>query len=122
MESIIIKVIFGLIAIILVVNVIKFISDFFSNRKTYTQRAELRTEVNKKVKPYLGSLEKKFQNDENSGDKFGSYVFEMVKDKFPNRDEKLVEKEVCKCCSDYEGAECKEDFCLDGSGISCSKS
>jgi hypothetical protein len=51
-----------------------------------------------------------------------AFVFSVFKDKFSThieKDEKLVEEEICKCCSEYEGAECKESFCLEGSGLSC---
>jgi hypothetical protein len=118
-ENIIVWGIFGFIAIVLVLNFFKFIVDFFSNRKVYTQRAEVYSEVDKEIRPHLISLEKKFENDANAEGSFGSYVFGIFKEKFKGKDEKLVEKAVCKCCSDYEGADCKEDFCLDGSGVSC---
>ena len=121
MDDKIILTVFALLGVILILNVFKFIIDFFSNRREYVEIREVRNEVNQKVKPYLSSLEKKFEHDEESGDKFGVYVYNLVKDKFPNKDEKLVEREVCRCCSEYEKAECKEDFCLEGAGISCNK-
>lgn len=117
----ILLVVFALIGLIIIINMLKFIANFFSNRREYLEVNEVRQEVNQKVKPYLSSLEKKFEHDEHSGDKFGTYVYGLVKDKFPNKDEQLVEREICRCCSDYEGAECKEDFCLEGAGISCHK-
>ncbi len=113
--------IFILIGIILVINILKFILNFFSNQKRYEEIKEVRTEVNKKVKPYLGSLEKKFEKEDIKDKKFGEYVTEQFKDKFKGKNKKLVEKEICKCCDGYLNAECKEDYCLEGSGISCKK-
>ena len=121
MDDKIILIVFALLGVILVLNVFKFIIDFFSNRREYVEVREVRNEVNQKVKPYLSSLEKKFEQDKESGDKFGAYVYKLVKDKFSSKNEKLVEREVCRCCSEYEKAECKEDFCLEGAGISCNK-
>ncbi|SFV64558.1 hypothetical protein MNB_SV-12-1152 [hydrothermal vent metagenome] len=117
----VVLVIFGLIAFILLVNIVQFIANFFRNRKDYSQRAEVYTEINRSIKPNLISLEKKYENDANADGKFGNYVYELFKDKFKGKNEKFVQKAVCKCCSDYEGADCKEDFCLDGSGVSCDK-
>ena len=121
MDNQVILIIFALLGVILLLNTFKFIIDFFSNRREYLEIHEVRSEVNQKVKPYLSSLEIKFKHDEESGDKFGTYVYDLVKDKFSSKNEKLVEREVCRCCSDYEKAECKEDFCLEGAGISCNK-
>lgn len=121
MENRVVLVIFAFIAVILILNTFKFIADFFSNRREYKEINTIRGEVNQKVKPYLGSLEKKFQNDETAEGKFGHYVYGLFKDQFPGKDKEIVEREVCRCCSQYEGAECKEDFCLEGSGISCNK-
>ena len=112
-KSIIIA-IFTLITTILLINLLKFISNFFSNRKKYTQVYDVRAEVNSKIRPRLGSLEQKFEKDKNSGDKFGEYVYTLFKDEFKDKNEKIVKKEICRCCNSYENAECKEDFCLDG--------
>ena len=120
-NNIVVLVIFGLIAFILLINIVQFIANFFRNRKDYTHRAEVFTEINNSIKPNLISLEKKYENDANAEGKFGSYVFELFKDKFKGKNEKFVEKAICKCCSDYAGADCKEDFCLEGSGASCKK-
>jgi len=119
-NNIILLAIFGLIGLILFVNILQFISNFFRNRKDYTQRAEVITEIHKSIKPNLISLEKKYKDDKVDG-RFGSYVHELFKDKFKGKNDKFVEKAICKCCTDYEGAECKEDFCLDSSGIKCDK-
>ena len=118
---IIINVVFAIIAIVLLINLLKFISNFFSNKKRYTEVYDVRTEVNKVVRPRLSSLEKKFESEKKEGEKFGHFVTEAFKDKFKNKNEKLVEKEICRCCNGYENAECKEDYCLEGSGASCNK-
>ena len=118
---IIIKVVFAFIAIILVINIFKFIANFFSNRKRYTEVYDVRTEVNKIVRPRLNSLEKKFESEKREGEKFGHFVTEAFKDKFKSKNEKIVEKEICRCCNGYENADCKEDYCLEGSGVSCTK-
>ncbi len=113
--------IFVLIGIILIINIFKFILNFFSNNRRYEEIKEVKEEVNKKVKPYLTSLEKKFEKENIKDKKFGEYVAEQFKDKIKNKNEKLVEKEICKCCDGYLNAECKEDYCLEGAGISCKK-
>ena len=117
----IIKVVFAFIIVILVINILKFILDFFSNRKRYTEVYDVRTEVNKVVRPRLSALEKKFESEKKEGEKFGQFVTEAFKDKFKDKNEKIVEKEICRCCSGYESADCKEDYCLEGSGVSCTK-
>jgi len=118
---IIIKVVFAFIIIVLVINMLKFISNFFSNRKRYTEVYAVRSEVNKVVRPRLASLEKKFDSEKKEGEKFSNFVSDAFKDKFKNKNEKIVEKEICRCCNGYENADCKEDYCLAGSGASCSK-
>jgi len=106
--------VFTLIALILLINILKFISNFFSNKKRYSEIYDVMVDVNSKIRPRLASLEQKFEHDEESGDKFGKYVYGLYKDEFKGKNEKIVEKEICKCCSGYENAECKEDYCLDG--------
>jgi len=118
-ENPIILYIFGFIALIIVINLFKFLFDFFANRKRYQEAYAVHEEVNTKVRPYLTALEKKFEKDEEAGEKFGTYVFNLFRNKISSKNDQLVEKAICKCCSDYEGAECKEDFCLQGSGASC---
>jgi hypothetical protein len=64
------------------------------------------------------------KSEETDGISFSSYVLGVVKEKLSpliERDEKLVEEELFSTCSAYEGADCKENYCLEGSGISCSK-
>jgi len=129
-STIIISAIFILIALIFLVNFGKIIVNMFTQPKKASVPVdplveEIRKEVNEKVKPNLHALEVMHKNSEQSDSKFGSFVFGLFKDKFStyvDKNEKLVEAEICKCCSDYEGAECKEEFCLEGSGIACNKS
>jgi uncharacterized protein with gpF-like domain len=113
--------IFAFIAFIIVINIFKFIVDFFTNRKRYEEVYEVRQEVNKEVRPYLTALEKKYEQEKEEGQKFSNYVHELFKDKFKGKNEKLVEKEICRCCDGYESAECKEDYCLATSGVACKK-
>lgn len=120
-NNLIILVVFGVIATILLINISQFIANFLRNRRDYAQRAEVYTEIKKSIKPHLVNLEKKYKDDEKADGKFGAYVFEVFKDKFKGKNEQFAQKAVCKCCSDYEGAECKEDFCLEGSGVLCNK-
>jgi len=111
----------GFFAVIFMAKFVHAMINFFLGKRKYEESKSVQLVVNTKVKPYLLSLEKKFENDPNSGDNFGNYVHELVKDKFPIKDETRVKKAVTKCCAEYAGAECKEDFCLEGSGISCKK-
>jgi len=113
--------VFGFLLFILVINLLKFIFNFFSNRKRYQEVYEVREAVNSTVRPHLHTLEKKYETQEEKPDSFGKYVFGVFRDKFKGKDEKIVEKEICRCCSEYEKAECKEDYCLAGAGVSCSK-
>jgi len=117
----IIKTVFAFIAVVLVINILKFILDFFSNRKRYTEVYDVRTEVNRVVRPRLSALEKKFESEKKEGEKFGQFVTEAFKEKFKGKNEKIVEKEICRCCNGYENADCKEDYCLEGSGANCTK-
>ena len=128
MDNIVVIGVFIVIGIIFFFNIIKVIINIFTSSKTVEEvnplRDEIRDEVTNKVKPHLHSLEAMHKNSDESDKKFGTFVFGLFKDKFSDyveKDEKLVESEICKCCSDYEGAECKEEFCLDGSGIACNK-
>ena len=120
-KEIILYAVLGFFVLIFIAKFLQSIVNFFSGKKKYEESKSLHHTVNTKVKPYLLSLEKKFENDPNSGNDFSSYVHELVKDKFPNKDENRVEKIINQCCYDYAGSECKEDFCLEGSGISCKK-
>ena len=129
-STIIVSVIFILIALIFLVNLGKVLLNMFSQPEKISVTVdplveELRKEIDEKVKPNLHALEVMHQNSEQSDSKFGSFVFGLFKDKFSTyveKNEQLVEAEICKCCSDYEGSECKEEFCLEGSGITCNKS
>ncbi len=132
MANIIMWVVFALIGLVLLINIFTVFLNIFGTSKGSNVeeeleeedplREEIRSEINEKVKPHLNSLEGMYEKSENDAQSFSAYVFEKVKGTLAplmEKDEKLVEEEVCKCCGDYEGAECKENFCLDGSGISC---
>jgi hypothetical protein len=136
MANIIMWVVFALIGLVLFINIIKVFTNIFRGPDVPVEeddydeeeldpvREEIRNEINEKIKPHLNSLEGMYEKSEVEDKSFSAYVFEKVKGKLSpliEKDEKLVEEEVCKCCADYEGAECKENFCLDGSGISCDK-
>jgi len=120
-KEMILYAVLGFFAVIFMAKFVHAMINFFLGKRKYEESKSVQLVVNTKVKPYLLSLEKKFENDPNSGDNFGNYVHELVKDKFPIKDETRVKKAVTKCCAEYAGAECKEDFCLEGSGISCKK-
>lgn len=130
MDNIVLIVVFTIIGLIMLVNLFYVILNMFTRSKESVEapnplRDELRIEINKKVRPHLNSLEGMYNKSEPADTKFSTYVYGLFKDTFSSyrvRDEKLVEDEICKCCSDYEGADCKEEYCLEGSGISCGKS
>jgi len=113
--------IFGFILLVIVINIFKILINFFSNRRRYKEVFEIRKEVHTKVRPHLHSLEKKYEAEEGEKESFGKYVFGVFRDKFKGKNEKIVEKEICKCCSEYESAECKEDYCLEGAGVACKR-
>jgi len=126
-DTLVIYIIIGIIGVILFLNFIKIFINIFTKPKMTKEmkeanllRDELRSEINEKVKPHLTSLEGMYSKSNSDEASFSAYVLSIFKDKLvKNKDEKLVENEISKCCSDYEGAECKESFCLEGSGISC---
>jgi len=130
MDNKVIVIALGLFGIILLFNVVKIFMNIFSSSESSVAEVvvdplvdEVRGEVSKEVKPHLHALEAMYKNGDNSGG-FGSFVFGLFKDKFSTyveKNEKLVEDEICKCCGEYEGAECKEEFCLEGIGIDCQK-
>lgn len=130
MDNTILIVIFAIIGLIILVNIFYVIKNMFTRSKGNVEapnplRDELRMEINKKVRPHLNSLEGMYEKSEVEDTKFSTYVHGLFKDTFSSyavRDAKLVEDEICKCCGDYEGADCKEEYCLEGSGISCGKS
>ena len=128
MDNVIVLGVLILIGIIFFFNVIKVILNMFTPSKMVKKvnplQDEIRDEVTVKVRPHLHSLESMHKNSDESDKKFGTFVFGLFKNKFSDyveKDEKLLESEICKCCSEYEGADCKEEFCLDGSGIACNK-
>ena len=124
MDKIILYIIGGIVGIILFLNIIKIFINIFTRPKKEINpiQKEIRAEVNEIVKPNLTSLEGVYEKSNSDASSFATFVFSSVKDKFSKyleKNEALVESEICKCCGDYEGAECKESFCLEGSGISC---
>ena len=134
MDKTIILIVFSLIGLVLLVNIFNVFTNIFgsSNSNSVEEfeeddnplRDEIRSEINDQIKPHLNSLEGMYEKSGSEEKSFSAYVFNKVKEKLApliEKDKKLVEDEICKCCSDYEGADCKENFCLDGSGISCEK-
>ena len=127
MDNTILYIIGAIVGVILFLNIIKIFINIFTRPKAKKEEVnplqqEIRDEVNEVVKPNLTSLEGMYEKSNSDASSFSTFVFSVVKDKFSNyleKDEALVESEICKCCGDYEGAECKESFCLEGSGISC---
>ena len=127
MDNTILYIIGAIVGVILFLNIIKVFINIFTRPKAKKEEVnplqqQIRDEVNEVVKPNLTSLEGMYEKSNSDASSFSSFVFSVVKDKFSNyleKDEALVESEICKCCGDYEGAECKESFCLEGSGISC---
>jgi len=130
MDNILLIVVFFIIGLIILINFIQVMINMFTRPKADVEvsnplRDELRKEINTKVRPHLNSLEGMYEKSDTEDTKFSTYVYGLFKDTFSSyavRDEKLVENEICKCCNDYEGADCKEEYCLEGSGISCGKS
>ena len=128
MDNLIIYIIGTIVGVIILLNIIKIFINIFTRPKVKKEeldplQKEIREEVNEVVKPHLTSLEGMYEKSNSDASSFASFVFSVVKDKFSKyleKDEALVESEICKCCGDYEGAECKESFCLESSGISCS--
>jgi len=130
-RMIVIYVIFALIAFVLLINIFKVFLNVLRGDSVVKKEvpedpivAEIRSEVNAKVRPHLKSLEGMYEKSAQEEKSLASFVFSVVKDKFSSHienNEKTVESEIDKCCSNYENAECKESFCLEGSGISCGK-
>jgi len=126
-DSIVMYVVVAIIGTILFLNFIKIFINIFNKPKITKKiieenlfRDELRSEINEKVKPHLTSLEGMYSKSNSTESSFSAFVLSIFKDKLvKNNNEKLLENEISKCCNDYEGAECKESFCLEGSGISC---
>ncbi len=123
--------VFAFIGLILFINLIIVVKNLFTGsskavvEEVNPLRDEIRSEINEKIKPHLNSLEGMYTKSESDAESFSAYVVSKVKDKLAPlvaKDEKLVEEEICKCCGDYESADCKENFCLEGSGISCGNS
>jgi len=127
-SHLILYIVVGFFAILIVLNLIKIFMNIFSKPNPIIVEeldpfvAEVRSDVEAEVKPHLTSLEGMYKKSESKAESLEAFVFSVFKDKFSThieKNEKLVEEEICKCCSEYEGAECKESFCLEGSGLSC---
>ena len=128
---------FALLGIIFFLNIISILMNVFKNifskpkpkakvevEEVDPLQGEIQSELNKSLKPHLNSLEGMYAKSGTSESSFSAFVLSIFKDKFSSyreKNEELLESEICKCCGDYEGAECKESFCLEGSGIACSK-
>jgi len=128
-SNLILYVVVGFFSILIFLNLIKVFMNIFSKKENVIEEedpfvSEVRLDIKEQVKPHLTSLEGMYEKSESKAETLGAFVFSVFKDKFSShieKDEKLVEKEICNCCSEYEGAECKESFCLEGSGLSCPK-
>lgn len=127
-NQLIIYIVFSLIAMVFLLNIFKVFLNIFKvpnpQKNEDPMVAEVRSQIEKEVKPHLTSLEGMYEKRESKQKSLASFVFSVVKNKFSaymDKNEKLVEEEISKCCSEYENAECKESYCLEGSGISCAK-
>jgi len=127
-STLVLYIIVAFFVILLFINLIKVFMNIFSRQKAVTMRekdpfrAEVRLDIKEQVRPHLTSLDGMYEKSESKVATLASFVFSVFKDKFSThieKDAKLVEEEIEKCCSEYEGAECKESFCLESSGLSC---
>jgi len=114
--------------ILLFLNLIKVFINIFSKPKVISVEkedpllSEIRLDIKEQVQPHLTSLEGMYKKSDLKAPTLAAFVFSVFKDKFSShieKNEKLVEEEICKCCSEYESSECKESFCLEGTGLSC---
>jgi len=129
-STIVFYIIVTFFTILLFLNLIKVFINIFSRKKAVPIReedplvSEIRLDIKEQVRPHLTSLEGMYEKSASKAATLGAFVFSVFKEKFSThieKNEKLVEEEISKCCSEYEGAECKESFCLEGSGLSCAK-
>ena len=127
-STLIFYIIVALFAILFFINLIKVFMNVFLGKKVVAMKdedpfhSEVRLDIENQVRPHLTSLEGMYKKSASKAETLGSFVFSIFKEKFSShieKNEKLVEEEICKCCSEYEDAECKESFCLEGSGLSC---
>jgi len=126
-DNIVIYVIFSIIGIVFFMNMIKVFINIFTRPKVEVDpmQQELRETINETVRPHLTSLEGMYEKSGKKENSFSTFVFSVFKDKlskYTEKNEKLVEKEIAKCCDDYECSECKESYCLEGAGIACPQS
>lgn len=129
-NSLVVYIIFALVAVVFLLNMFKVLLNIFGNKKPKVVKeldpvvSEVRSQVNEEVRPHLNSLEGMYEKSASKEATLGSFVQSVFKDKFSaytGKEQKIVEAEIDKCCADYEGAECKESFCLESAGISCPK-
>ena len=128
-NSLVLYILFSIIFIVFFLNIIKVFINIFSRPKKIIKeenplRVKIRSDIDTQLRPHLRSLDSMYEKSGSSASTLGSFVFSVFKEKFSShieKDEKMVEEEICKCCSEYEGAECKESYCLEGSGLSCPK-
>ena len=126
-DNIVIYVIFSIIGVVFFMNIIKVFINIFTRPKVVVDpmQQEVEQTINETVRPHLTSLEGMYEKSGKKEESFASFVFSVFKDKlskYTEKNEKLVEKEIAKCCDEYECAECKESYCLEGAGISCPQS
>ncbi len=126
-KTVVIYILFGTVGVVLFSNFIKIFINIFTKRESKVKsdplRDEIRDEIHQKIRPNLTSLEGMYEKSGSTESSFSKFVFSIFKDKFSKfkENEKLLEEEIATCCSEYEGAECKESYCLEGAGISCPK-
>jgi len=129
-STLVFYIIIAFFGILLFINLIKVFINIFSRQKIVPMkeedpfRSEVRSDIEEQVRPHLTSLEGMHAKSTSKASTLATFVFSVFKNKFAThieKDEKLVEEEIDKCCSEYERAECKESFCLEGSGLSCPK-
>ena len=129
-STVVFYIIIAFFTTLLFINLIKVFMNIFLREKVIPLkekdpfRFKVRSDIEEQVRPHLISLEGMYEKSTSKVSTLSAFVLSVFKDKFSTeieKDEKLVEEEISKCCSEYEGADCKESFCLEGSGLSCPK-
>lgn len=122
--------VFALIALVLLVNLLKVFVNLFTHKVSSDTLEEdpfvheVHLEIEKKIRPHMNSLEGIYHKSASEEKTLSDFVFSVSQEQLSEliqKDEAVVQKEIEKYCSAYENAECKESFCLEGSGISCGK-
>ena len=94
--------------ILLFLNLIKIFINIFSRKKAVPIEeenplvSEIRLDIKEQVQPHLTSLEGMYKKSDLKAPTLAAFVFSVFKDKFSShieKNEKLVEEEICKCCS-----------------------